>query len=236
MRCAPRSNYAIAPNVAAMSGPGISESQYLDPTVDLDLYRIEVPIVDARDPAAAVLAIVADDPETFDVPIVPWPVDGGRALDPGTGIEGATVVGSFDCAWQDDRLNAINAAVGGRYVIGWAPPEQRGTAGAPDTVLLWHLDHHPDGGQLFWSPDGRPFLVPAVPVGEDPDLDQVVGLYSDGSFGVCLRPGVWHDGVYPIGGDGNFLTRQGRVHARVSCDLAAEYGRLLEVPLRCPAT
>ena len=224
-----------------MTHPGVSESQYVDPTVDLHLERITVPIVDARDRSAIVLAVVVEDPDCFDVPIVPWPVDGGRALDPGTGIEGGTVEGTFSCTWDDGRLLAVNDAVGGRYVIGCAPPERdassdpldRAVGHCGDKVLLWHLNFHPDGGQLFWSPDGHPFVVPAAPVGADPDLDRVVGLYSDGTFGICLRPGVWHDGVYPIGGDGRFTTRQGRVHARVSCDLGAEFARLLEVPL-CP--
>lgn len=217
-----------------MTAAGISESQYLDPTVDLSLPRRRVPIIDARDPAVAALALVAADPSNFEVPIVPWPHRGHRALDPGTGIEGGTVEGSFECTWHGARLFATNEAVGGRYVIGWAPPEHDATVGPPARVLLWHLNFHPDGGQLFASPDRRPFLVPAAPPGDDPDLDRIVGLYSDGSFGICLRPDVWHDGVYPIGGDGRFLTRQGRVHARVSADVAAEYGRLLEMALVGP--
>lgn len=87
------------------------------------------------------------------------------------------------------------------------------------------------GGQLFASVDGKPFLVPAVPAGPDPDLSQAVAIRSDGSVGICLRPGVWHDGVYPESGDGEFLTRQGAVHARVSASLATEFGCLLRVPL-----
>jgi ureidoglycolate hydrolase len=93
------------------------------------------------------------------------------------------------------------------------------------------VNHHPDGGQLFASNDGRPFLVPAIPAGADPDLDRAVVIRSDGDLGVCLRPGVWHDGVYPASGDGDFLTRQGRVHARISCDVAVEFGCLLRIPL-----
>lgn len=232
--CAPRSNCATARNLASVTGAGVSDSQYLDPAVDLRLPRVTAPIVDATNPSAATFAIVVRDPSTFDVPITPWPTAGARLLDPGTGIEGGTVEGCFDCAWDADRLVAVNQAVGGRYVIGWSPPERTPGADAPDRVLLWHLNFHPDGGQLFWSPDGRPFIVPVAPAGDDPDLERAVGLYSDGTFGICLRPDVWHDGVYPIAGNGSFHTRQGRVHARVSCDLGAELGQLLEVPLHPP--
>lgn len=214
--------------------PGPTASQYLDPSVDLSLPCVVVPVVDARDPSVATLATVTNDPADFAVPITPWPLSGARELDPGTGIEGGTVEGSFVCEWQGDRLLATNDAVGGRYVIGWRPPDRRRPGDDPQAVVLWHLNFHPDGGQLFWSPDGRPFVVPAAPPGEDPDPDRVVALHSDGSFGICLHAGVWHDGVYPVSGDGRFRTRQGRVHARVSADLGAEFGRLLEVPLADP--
>ena len=70
-----------------------------------------------------------------------------------------------------------------------------------------------------------------VPGGDDPDLERAVVARSDGSFGICVLPGVWHDGVYPESGDGDFRTRQGRVHARVSADVAGEFGCLLRIPL-----
>ena len=51
--------------------------------------------------------------------------------------------------------------------------------------------------------------------------------------GVYLNPGTWHNGVYalPRHCPARFLTRQGRVHARVSASWAAEFGALLRVPL-----
>ena len=51
--------------------------------------------------------------------------------------------------------------------------------------------------------------------------------------GVYIHPGTWHNGVYvsPAHAPATFLTRQGRVHARVSCSWAAERGTLLRVPL-----
>ena len=217
-----------------MDPTGVSAAQYLDPGVDRDLPIVEVPVLDARDPQVSGSVIITTDPADFDVPVTPWPVTGRRPLDPGTGDGGGTVEGTFSCTWEGDRLLATNDAVGGRYVIGFAPTGHDGRSGTPERVILWHLNHHPDGGQLFWSPDGRAFVVPAAPAGEDPDPARVVALHSDGTFGICLRPGVWHDGVYPIAGDGRFLTRQGRVHARVSADLGAEAGVLLGVPLAAP--
>jgi ureidoglycolate lyase len=218
-----------------VAGEGVTTEQYLDPDIPTGLPWRDLPVVDARDPSArGLVEVVEGDPSDFEVPIVPWPVSGARRLDPGTGVEGGTTEGEFTCTWHGDRLVAVNSAVGGRYVIGYscAPEDATDAGSGPATqVMLWHLNHHPDGGQLFASVDGRPFLVPVVPAGDDPDLDRAVAVASDGSFAVCVRPEVWHDGVYPRSGDGRFWTRQGRVHARVSADISAEFGCLLRVPL-----
>ena len=219
----------------SVTAAGVTAERYLDPGVAPGLPWRDLPLVDGRDPSLAdVVIAVEGDPSAFDVPIVPWPVSGGRSLDPGTGIEGGTTEGAFTCTWHGDRLIATNDAVGGKYVIGYAgdPATASGTREEPvDGILLWHVNHHPDGGQLFASPDGSPFAVVVIPEGDDPDLDRAVAATSDGSFAICVLPGVWHDGVYPMDGDGRFWTRQGRVHVRVSCDVAAEFGCLLRIPL-----
>ena len=214
---------------------GVSDEEYLAPEVPAGLPWRDLPVVDVHNPAVADLAVaVTDDPRTFPVPIVAWPIEGGRALDPGTGVGGGLVQGRFSCRWDGARLPASNEAVGGRYVIGFATAPEHADepfSGPAEQILLWHVNHHPDGGQLFASLDGRPFLVPAIPPGSDPDLDRAVAIRSDGSVAVCLLPEVWHDGVYPESGDGEFLTRQGAVHARISASVAQEFGCLLRVPL-----
>jgi hypothetical protein len=223
-----------------MTSGGVTRERYLDPDIPTALPWRDLPVVDARDPSLhGVIDVVEGDPADYVVPITPWPVSGSRSLDPGTGIEGGTTEGAFTCTWQGDRLVAVNEAVGGRYVIGYAvaPEDARDEPGDQPRVeprrqiLLWHVNHHPDGGQLFVSTDGRPFFVPVIPAGDDPDLDRAVVVASDGTCGVCVLPGVWHDGVYPQSGDGAFWTRQGKVHARVSADIARERGCLLRVPL-----
>lgn len=223
-----------------MAGHGVSSAEYLAPDVPNGLPWRDLPVVDARDPSLAELLLVVEgDPHDFEVPVVPWPVAGSRPLDPETGIGGGTTDGAFTCTWSGDRLIAVNDAVGGRYVLGFAcAPEHAAdepqASGPPGQVLLWHVNHHPDGGQMFASLDGKPFLVPAIPAGDSPDLDRAVIAASDGTFAICLRPGVWHDGVYPRHGDGRFWTRQGRVHARVSADIGREFGCLLRIPLDPP--
>lgn len=220
---------------------GIPATTYLHPEVPAGLAIRDLPVVDARDPSLAglvdVVELVGGGPVGYEVPITPWPVSGSRPLDPGTGVEGGTTEGAFTCTWEGDRLLATNEAVGGHYVIGFAErPEVAADSrsSSREQILLWHVNHHPDGGQLFWSTDGRPFLVPVIPVGEDPDLERAVVVRSDGKVGVCVLAGVWHDGVYPEEGDGRFRSRQGKVHARISCDVARELGVLLRIRLPLP--
>ena len=102
---------------------------------------------------------------------------------------------------------------------------------ADGRVLLWHCNYHPDGGQLFWPIDGQPFVVPVAPPGDDLKPETFVAFWSDGSFGIYIHPGIWHEGVFPVTPTGRFFDKQGKVHARVSCDLAREFGMLLGVPL-----
>ena len=60
---------------------------------------------------------------------------------------------------------------------------------------------------------------------------EVIALWCDGARGLYIHPGIWHEGIFPLADRQRFLDRQGRVHARVSCDIAAEFGLYLSVPL-----
>ena len=72
------------------------------------------------------------------------------------------------------------------------------------------------------------------PFSLEPAVEQVIAFWCDGSRGLYIHPGIWHDGIYPVADHQRFLDRQGRVHARVSCDLAFEFGLYLSVPLSLP--
>ena len=195
----------------------------------------EVPLIRATDESVRDYGCLVDDPETFRIEIVRWPAQGWRPIDPGTGDEGGVTEGTFSAWWDGDVLMGRNEAVDGHYVLGWSADPQAATTGtasvARDQVLLWHMNYHPDGGQMFWPIDNQPFVVPAALPGDDLAPEQVVAFWCDGSRGLYIRPGIWHEGIFPVGDSQRFLDRQGRVHARVSSDIGQEFGVYLSVPL-----
>ena len=94
------------------------------------------------------------------------------------------------------------------------------------------MNYHPDGGQLFFPLENGPFIVPVVLPGDNLTPDKVVALWCDGSQGLYIHAGIWHEGVFLIGYQQRFLDRQVAVHARVSADIGKEFGVYLSCLLR----
>ena len=90
-------------------------------------------------------------------------------------------------------------------------------------------------GQLFWPVEPVPFTVclGARDHGDDVQPSAMRAFHVPAGRGIYIHPSTWHNGIYvsPSHAPARFLTRQGRVHARVSCSWAAEFGVLLRVPL-----
>ena len=204
-----------------------------DEKPSLDLFQ--VPLVVATADSVAVYGCLVDDPNGFEIEIVRWPAQGWRPVDEDTGDEGGFVEGVFEGEWRGDVLYGTNDAVGGHYVLGWSTDPQAASALRQTVprrqVLLWHLNYHPDGGQLFFPLDGQPFVVPVALPGDDLRLETIIAFWCDGSQGLYIHPNIWHEGIFPVGDKQRFLDRQGRVHARISCDIGKEFGVYLAVPL-----
>mgnify|MGYP001038506651 CR=1 FL=1 len=71
--------------------------------------------------------------------------------------------------------------------------------------------------------------------GDDVKPADFVAFYVDGGQGLYIHPNVWHEAVFPLAARASFYDEQGKVHARVSCNIAAEFGVFLAVPLAAPA-
>lgn len=211
---------------------------YLNPQVPPALPWHELTLVAATPEALEGYGRLVDDPRACEVEVVTWPKPEGRPVDPGTGNEGGTVSGEFSFWWQGDLLYGANTAVDDRYLFGWArnPGESDPQAPPwlPPRVLLWHANYHPDGGQLFYPADGTEFVAPLALPGDDVSPARFVAFHVTGGRGLYIHPGVWHEGVFPLGLQARFHDEQGRVHARVSVNFAEEFGVLLSVPLPQP--
>lgn len=199
---------------------------------------VDPPLVEATSESLVGYGCLVDDPASFEVEIRTWPQPGWRRLDPGTGNEGGTTEGIFEFWWQGEVLYGRNNAVGGQYLLGWSKPPEEASEETDDPergqVLLWHANYHPDGGQLFFPEDGTPFVAPLALPGDDLKPEDFKVFYFDGSQGLYIHPDIWHEGVFPLAERASFYDRQGKVHARISCDLAEEFGCYLRVPLQRP--
>ena len=207
---------------------------YLDPRLPPGLQVVRMPTVDATADRLEGYGRLVDDPGDCRIEIVRWPAQGTRAIDADTGDQGGTTEGVFVSEWRGDILYGRIEAVSGRYVHAYATlPEQARTdhADPPRRMLLWHANYHPDGGQLFFPLESRPFLVPLALPGDEVTPARFVCFRFDGRRGLYIHPNVWHEGVFTLGGAQRFFDRQGAVHARVSVDLAREFGCLLEATL-----
>lgn len=207
---------------------------YLNPALPANLKRLRIPVVPATDEALQGYGVLVDDPEAVKVEIVRWPAQGWRAVDTDSGDEGGVTDGIFECEWKGDVLYGRNGAVGGHYILAYANEPTTADEShqrAPQRMLLWHANYHPDGGQLFYPLDRKPFIVPLALPGDDLDPARFVAFRFDGTQGLYIHPNIWHEGVFALKGRQRFRDRQGRVHARVSVDFAREFGCLLEVPL-----
>lgn len=197
-----------------------------------------VPLIEATPESTRGYGFLVDDPEVCDIEIVRWPAQGWRPVDEGTGDQGGIAEGIFYGNWTGDVLMGRNDAVQGEYVLGWSCDPQRASSTeatvAREQVLLWHMNYHPDGGQLFYPMEPSPFVVPVALPGDDLKPEAVIAFWCDGTRGLYIHPSIWHEGIFPVADAQRFLDRQGRVHARVSCDIGEEFGVYLSVPLtRC---
>ena len=106
-----------------------------------------------------------------------------------------------------------------------------GNAPNRERVYLHHANYHPDGGQLFFPLDRAPFVAPLAAPGDDARPEDFVTFWFDGSQGLYIHPGVWHEAVFPVSDRQRFYDKQGKVHARVSIDFPKEFRCYLAAPL-----
>jgi hypothetical protein len=212
----------------------LQKPDYLNPNLPSDLPAFRIPIIRATEDSVKGYGCLVDDPNNFEIEITRWPAQGWRPVDIDSGDEGGTKQGIFLSEWKGDILYGSNEAVGGEYILAYSTNPEKASVESnqiPNKILLWHSNYHPDGGQLFFPIDKRPYLVPVALPGDDIRPEHFVCFLCDGKQGLYIHANIWHEGVFAINGKQRFLDRQGAVHARVSVDFAREFNCLLEISL-----
>jgi hypothetical protein len=212
----------------------VAPPNYLYPDLPSGLNHHRIPIIEATPNSVKGFGWLVENPAACKLEITRWPAQGWRPVDTDSGDEGGTTEGIFSSEWKGGILYGSNEAVGGHYILGYSEDptiasEQK--ISVPNKILLWHANYHPDGGQLFFPIDKRPFLVPVALPGDDIRPENFICFLCDGTQGLYIHANIWHEGVFAIHGKQRFLDRQGAVHARVSVDFAREFNCLLEIPL-----
>jgi hypothetical protein len=211
-----------------------NSNQLLHPELPLNLKRVRIPIVEASEKTLEGYGYLVEKPEEAIIEIVQWPAKSWRNVDPDTGDEGGTTEGIFAAEWKGDVLYGSNEAVSRNYTLGYrVNPENADESHQrpPERLMIWHANYHPDGGQLFYPLEKKPFLCPLALPGDDIQPKDFLCFRFDGNHGLYIHPDIWHEGIFPYEGKQRFFDKQGAIHARVSMDFAREFGCLLEIPL-----
>ena len=200
---------------------------------------IEIPLIKATNDSLKGYGYLIDSYEDSDIEIVTWPKKGWREIDQGTGNEGGSTEGSFDTWWDGSTLYGQNNAVqhnseyeeDGKYILAHSNHPETLVKDQDYKTLnemyLWHVNYHPDGGQLFFPTKPGIFMSPLALPGDDIKIEDFKAFYFDGLKGLYIHPNIWHEGVFPTQEKSSFMGRQGKVHARVSVDLKKEFNKYM---------
>ena len=106
-----------------------------------------------------------------------------------------------------------NEAVGGHYVIGFRElPEQAaaGVALAGDAACCCGIATTiPTAASSSGRSTASPSSCRCAKPGDDLKPEDFVAFWSDGSFGIYIHPGIWHEGVFPVEPDRPLLRQAG---------------------------
>ena len=139
--------------------------------------------------------------------------------------------GEFLYLWQDDFCIAKNNAVGDMYIMLTGRLPSNVSPAKRSHVLTREANYHPDGSQLFWPVNGDAFVVLLAPPGDDVTPEDFQAFYCDGSFGLNIRPSVWHQPLYPVGDRAVYISKQSATYACIGFDSVDEFGKFLKIPL-----
>lgn len=57
-----------------------------------------------------------------------------------------------------------------------------------------------------------------------------MAFFFDGSIGFAVKPGVYHQAVFPVDNEVHLQSRQGKMHGVVMMDAYREFGVYMRIP------
>ncbi len=199
---------------------------------DESLSILSVPLVKVNPQNFKPYGYFVTDFKSAKVQIVTWPQTGFRPIDEGTGRGGGVTEGHFEIFREGNECFAHNHAVDGHYITGWYyDPRFKQSDINYQSIYTREANYHPDGGQVFFALDNQPFVLLLALPGDEVKPEDFVAFYCDGSVGLHINAGIWHQPPFPIHDQITFLDKQSKVHACVSVDFVNEFSTYLQVPL-----
>jgi ureidoglycolate lyase/seryl-tRNA synthetase len=205
-------------------------AEYDIPDDGKEIKMVHLPLVIATKESLQNLGNLVHRFESANVTIVDWPRKSkARPLMSNTGV-GPITQGDFKVWWEGDMLHGENHSVSsGLYNIARKVP------GSPNLLLTREMNYHPDGGQVIFPKEKKPFIVllgvPGDNVCWNPQevlkepgyvVTKFAAFYFDGSKGLHIHPNVWHQPPIPLEGSLEFFDKQGAVHGCVGYDSIKE--------------
>ncbi|OLT61793.1 ureidoglycolate lyase [Moorena bouillonii] len=190
----------------------------------------DVPLKKLNSKNAEGLGNVFTDFEDVEVELCKWPNPGKRPLISRGGY-GTFIEDEFKVYWRGSTVlsgdhKSARGGAAGKAVV---DPETNS-----NYVLVHWLSAHLDAGEAFIPKNGEPSIFLLAPPGDNVKAEDFVALYSDGSYGISIHPGVWHTAPLPLSGEVVYKNKQGSIYATVDCLLLKEQDTCLKIPLRKP--
>ncbi len=191
----------------------------------------QVPLKRLNSENARGVGVVFTEFEDAKIELCKWPAPGKRPLIAGGGY-GTVIEEEFKVYWRGSTVFSAghHNARGGATGKVFSEPESNSKY-----VLVNWLSAHLDGGEAFIPKNGEPSIFLVAPPKEDVKPEDFLALYSDGSCGISMHPGVWHTAPLSLSErEVIYKRKQGSIYATIDCLLLKEQNTWLKIPL-CPS-
>jgi len=205
---------------------GHAEYEFFSEKIPDYLSVVEVPVISGTEETLKDYCNIVENYNDTKVINNKWPKVKGRPIDDNTGDQALPTEGIFEFKYDEKFCYAKNNSVpNGDYITGVINKTRT-------AIYTREANYHPCGGQIVYPYNGNePFIMLLSKACDDIVPHDFVAFFCNGSFGVQILPNVWHQPVYPMTNNVEFLNKQCSVHACVTIDTIKEFNTLLKIDI-----